>query len=185
MTNEFIIDFIRDSDNTIKEFDLIKRIKSDKPNFFISLSENPSLFKQHFYLFHQLYLLKEEMIGSGHSLVISSIAIGIESENSCSNMALVEPEGLKDFYLDLDNLDLSDKEVTLMINAFWEKYCAIDKKADAINILGLQYNKKLDILSIKSAYNKLAHTHHPDKGGSEEVFLEIKKAYEVLKVLHS
>lgn len=33
---------------------------------------------------------------------------------------------------------------------------------------------------IKKAYRKLARTHHPDAGGSEEKFKEINEAYEVL-----
>lgn len=33
---------------------------------------------------------------------------------------------------------------------------------------------------IKTAYRKLAHTHHPDKGGCEEKFKEINEAYATL-----
>ena len=33
---------------------------------------------------------------------------------------------------------------------------------------------------IKDSYRRLAQKHHPDKGGKEEVFLEIKVAYETL-----
>ncbi len=33
---------------------------------------------------------------------------------------------------------------------------------------------------IKDSYRRLAHKHHPDKGGDEEVFKEIKVAYETL-----
>lgn len=33
---------------------------------------------------------------------------------------------------------------------------------------------------IKNAYRKLARTHHPDKGGSNELFQKIQEAYEVL-----
>lgn len=33
---------------------------------------------------------------------------------------------------------------------------------------------------IKSAFRKLAHIHHPDKGGREEDFKAINEAYQVL-----
>jgi curved DNA-binding protein CbpA len=33
---------------------------------------------------------------------------------------------------------------------------------------------------IKKAYKKLSKKHHPDKGGDEEVFKQIKEAYEIL-----
>lgn len=44
--------------------------------------------------------------------------------------------------------------------------------------LGLQPNASEK--DIKKAYRKLAHEHHPDKGGSQEKFVEITEAYEVL-----
>lgn len=34
---------------------------------------------------------------------------------------------------------------------------------------------------IKKAYLRLAHIHHPDKGGSEEKFKEITNAYNQIK----
>jgi curved DNA-binding protein CbpA len=33
---------------------------------------------------------------------------------------------------------------------------------------------------IKAAYRKLAHQHHPDKGGNEDKFKEINEAYQIL-----
>ena len=44
--------------------------------------------------------------------------------------------------------------------------------------LGLQRGAGAD--EIKKAYRKMALTHHPDKGGNAEKFLEIQKAYEIL-----
>eukprot|EP00466_Bigelowiella_natans_P005245 jgi/Bigna1/47631/estExt_Genewise1.C_160109 len=45
-------------------------------------------------------------------------------------------------------------------------------------ILGV--DKKADGRTIKKAYFKLARVHHPDKGGDEEKFKEIQKAYDTL-----
>jgi curved DNA-binding protein CbpA len=44
--------------------------------------------------------------------------------------------------------------------------------------LGLQFDATPE--AIKSAYRRLAGTHHPDRGGSPEVFHRIQAAYEVL-----
>src|SRR5688572_20331583 len=44
----------------------------------------------------------------------------------------------------------------------------------------LSVNKTAPPKEIKKAYRKLALQHHPDKGGKEDDFKEISKAYEVL-----
>lgn len=49
---------------------------------------------------------------------------------------------------------------------------------DYYKILGVQKNASQD--DIKRAYYKLAHQHHPDKGGSENRFKEVNEAYQVL-----
>jgi molecular chaperone DnaJ len=46
------------------------------------------------------------------------------------------------------------------------------------DILGVKPNASEK--EIKKAYHKLAHQHHPDKGGDQEKFKEISEAYEVL-----
>lgn len=49
---------------------------------------------------------------------------------------------------------------------------------DYHSILGLARGATED--EIKKAYRKLANIHHPDKGGDEEKFKEVKEAYEKL-----
>ena len=50
-------------------------------------------------------------------------------------------------------------------------------KYDPAQILGLDKNVKHDINDIKKAYRNLALKYHPDKGGSEEIFKILTKAY--------
>lgn len=45
-------------------------------------------------------------------------------------------------------------------------------------VLGV--SKDADIKEIKKAYRQLSKEHHPDKGGDEELFKKISKAYAVL-----
>lgn len=49
---------------------------------------------------------------------------------------------------------------------------------DPYQILGISRNSSED--DIKRAYKRLAREHHPDKGGSNEKFQEINRAYETL-----
>ena len=49
---------------------------------------------------------------------------------------------------------------------------------DYYQILGVSRSASSD--EIKQAYRKLAHKHHPDKGGDEKKFKEINEAYQIL-----
>jgi DnaJ-class molecular chaperone len=49
---------------------------------------------------------------------------------------------------------------------------------DYYHILNIEKTATQD--EIKKAFRKLAHKHHPDKGGDEEKFKEINKAYQIL-----
>lgn len=49
---------------------------------------------------------------------------------------------------------------------------------DYYNVLGV--DKKATQDDIKKAFRKLAHQHHPDKGGSADKFKEITEAYSIL-----
>lgn len=53
---------------------------------------------------------------------------------------------------------------------------------DNYNILGLTPNCTLD--DIKKSYHRLAHKHHPDKGGDVREFIKVKDAYEFLVKNH-
>jgi len=49
---------------------------------------------------------------------------------------------------------------------------------DYYNILGVKKNASQD--EIRKAFHKLAHKHHPDKGGDEKKFKEVNEAYQIL-----
>lgn len=51
--------------------------------------------------------------------------------------------------------------------------------ADHYATLGVE--RTCDAAAVKSAYRKLAMTHHPDKGGDAEAFRRIVEAFEVLR----
>jgi len=49
---------------------------------------------------------------------------------------------------------------------------------DYYQILGIK--KEASAEEIRRAYHRLAHQHHPDKGGDSQKFKEINEAYQVL-----
>lgn len=181
MQTQFLIDFIQTAGGAASEYQLMQFVEKKHPQFFRHLGPAPSLFKKHFYLFHELFRLKERMVGGEQSLMISSVGINIYPNSGPTARNLAEPDGLQEFYLNRDNLYLSDEEVSNMLANFWQKYYAIDKKAQAILSMGLENIGNLDLSMIKNRFNQLAHKYHPDKGGNEKYFYELKQAYDVLK----
>lgn len=58
---------------------------------------------------------------------------------------------------------------------------AIMTRANALRELGLSANKKYSEKEIKNAYRRRSLETHPDKGGSDEQFVRVAEAYEVLQ----
>lgn len=54
-------------------------------------------------------------------------------------------------------------------------------RGDALGELGLQPGKRYSEKEIKNAYRKRSLETHPDKGGSNEQFVRVAEAYEVLQ----
>jgi len=52
----------------------------------------------------------------------------------------------------------------------------VDRPVDPHKILGVAANSTLD--EIKAAFRKKALEHHPDRGGSAETFIALKRAYD-------
>ena len=182
MKQDFILDFIKDNAGCTKEHELLNFIEENNPEFFASLGQYPSLFKQHFFLFNHLYSLNQQLIFKEQYLIISALEIRLCDLNNAGT-EIGRTDALREFYLDEDNLKLSDEEVTQMMQQFWQKYMALDKKAEAIKTLSLENEKELSKEILKKKFNQLAKEHHPDKGGNEENFVKIKKAYDELKLL--
>ncbi|MFT6733794.1 MAG: hypothetical protein ACJAS9_001988 [Polaribacter sp.] len=200
---QILLDYLESKPSYIKEFDLMTDLSEDlgvEHGFFSDLGKSPSLFKKHFFLFHHLYLLSEVLLPSGRLLEISALSIKLivseqssvhpekktkkkQLSESCAVTDSVSIE-LKTFYLEKNNLYLPDKEVQELLELFWKKYLSLDKKTDAIKCLGLQDLNNLSRSQIKRRYNQLAIQFHPDKGGDNIKFMQIKEAYEQLKALY-
>ncbi len=162
-----------------KEFELMSYLQNHHAEFYLPLGDSPSLFKKHFWLFHHLYLLNKKLNESGEKLFISALDIRLSKIDN-STMSLSDVDPLQGFYLDDKNLLLTDEEIAQMQQKFWQKYLALDQKADAIKTLELTNESNLSLDKVKTQFKKLAKKHHPDKGGDAKKFNQIKQAFDSL-----
>jgi len=182
MDYQVIIDFLNEHDGVTQEYPLLRHLQTQHPRFFVQLGNKAGLYQKHFWLFHHLHRLNEQLLERNLRLIISPLEIRLCSVSEASR-AVGETDLLKAFYLNEANLYLSETQISKMLRDFWEKYLALDQKAEAIRLLQLDADSPLDEQRLKSQYKKMAQQHHPDKGGDEEQFDQVRKAYQKLKTL--
>ncbi|MEK7207834.1 MAG: DNA-J related domain-containing protein [Pseudomonadota bacterium] len=178
-----IRDLIEASPSGLSEYDLMQGLQQQDPEFaFEDDSSSLALFRQHFLVMNALYRLQAELFEEERYLAISPLAIRLEPRQDPGPSALPTDSAdapLREYYLDWDNLSqTTHEEVDSMLNRFWERYLAIDKRVAALQTLELPADASWE--AVKQAYRRLAARHHPDKGGESARFRDIRGAYEVL-----
>jgi len=176
----------------LSEYDLIERL-CEEGDFFRLVDKVADggddrgneviLFQKHFLVMNALYQLQtcllEEKAGY---LSISPLMIKIEPSIDCGDDTLPSsgPDAqLRAYYLDWEKYEQTTRaDVNALLDAFWQRYFASEKRVDALTTLGL--SEEVDWDSIQLAYRRLIARHHPDKGGDQSLFVEIKRAHEVL-----
>lgn len=154
-----------------------------RDEYFPFLGESPwrphVLFCAHFLLFHGLYQLRDRawLAGQAH---IEISAMNIRWLPYCSQSdALVRPDSLRNYYLDLSNLEnTSERDVDELLASFWSRFQSLEARAEALQKLGLE--DPVDAATIKKTYRQLAMRHHPDRGGDTERLQAINGAVAVL-----
>jgi len=172
----------------LSEFELIQKLEAEgQPGFETDcLKGNLSLFQTHFFLFHSLYLLREQLREQlildqeqQYQLEISPLCIQLIPLNEKNGSSLGEHDPLRDYYLDLNNLkEVNETEVNQLFTKFWERFISNDERRDALKELELQ--DPVDWPTIKKQHRRLAMQHHPDRGGDEERLQTINAAMELL-----
>ena len=168
----------------LSEYELIKKLEAEGQSGFEEdcLTNNLSLFQTHFFLFHSLYQLGELLAldqGQGYRLEIHTLRIQLIPLKDKNNAALAEHDPLRDYYLDLNNLnDVNEDEVSQLLTQFWKRFITNDERRDALEELELQ--DPVDWPTIKKQHRRLAMLHHPDRGGDEERLQAINTAMDAL-----
>lgn len=179
-----ILHILRTQQGSLSEYELIRQIESDGVLLNVDADNYQlALFKKHFMIMNALYALQVELLTEGVYLTISALHIAITpggGETTGSNLQDHADVNLREYYLDWNNYDATgEDEVQRLLAGFWQKYAAVDKRQVALGVLGIEGEVEWE--QIRNGYRRMAMQHHPDKGGDEKKFIEIREAYEILR----
>ncbi len=178
----WLLEVLREYPDGAGEYELLKRLRAEEvEGYGVALfSDSLSLFRGHFRLFHALYQLREELVAEERAMLeISPLCIRLGPWNPRESHAIDQHDPMRDYYLDIANLETSREAVEAMLGAFWSGFHARQRRLAALDVLGLQ--DPVDEQEIRATYRRLAMKHHPDRGGDGSRFKEIKTAMELLR----
>ena len=179
-----ILDLIHHHPDGISEHEIFKHLGDHAGFGNIGHSGQLPLFQKHFMIMNGLYQLQRNL-WSDEQLVldISPLKIFIthsSADGNTSHPAISESANLRDYYLDWSNLEKTTEEDVIELHQnFWDRFNYQEGRESALVTLNLDENASTEI--IRSRYKKLAAEYHPDRGGCSERFIEIRKAYELMK----
>ena len=174
-----LVGIIENHHDGLSEYNLLELL-SEKEDTEVLYRDNLDLFKTHFLLFHTLYRLQQKLYTNKTGcLEVDALKIVINPYQETGQDALSIAEPLRDYYLDINNLETTTEEdVEALLSSFWEKYLANDHRQEALDALGLK--DPVDHETIRKQYKQLAMEHHPDRGGDKERLQAINAAMNLL-----
>ncbi|PKG82389.1 hypothetical protein CXF85_12930 [Colwellia sp. 75C3] len=185
MTNPLIISilgYLREKNSSCSLIDLVNLCEQDFLSLILKdIDPQIVIFQKNFFVMNALYQIQQDIQKEGFLLTIFPLEICIIPNHLGAKEALTTRDtNLASYYLDWSNLsNISVEEVETLFASFWHRYRAVDKVDDALTTLGI--DKDIGWFEIRKAYQKKIITNHPDKGGCADVFIEIRKAYEILR----
>jgi len=168
--------------DVLGEFEILKILQEDE-RLAVLLStragDSLALYRAHFFLFHALYQLADELAQSQQALLdITPLAIRY-CDYTAGQQHLVQPDAVREYYLDWQNYDAADEQmVDELLASFWVGLHRLDNREDALTVLGL--SDPVDDETIRKAYQRLAMQQHPDRGGDGENIQAINAAVKLL-----
>lgn len=179
---ETLLGALRDAPGGLSEHELFKILAGGgDERFEACVFQQPlALYRAHFLLFHHLYRLQQHLCREGlGQLRISPLCIRLREDVLPAGTALDEPDPLRAYYLDLDNLtDTTGDDVDRMLGRFWAGLTSDQRRQEALAVLGL--NDPVEDQQIKRTYRRLAMAHHPDRGGDTARLQALNAAMAVL-----
>lgn len=196
------------SHEPISEFELIKKLQNEPYSLLDkdALQTPLLVFHTHFLIFNRLYKLKETLEQTEcKTLSIHTLEIffkdaptfsGTHSQNNHPGEPVTGDDKLAEYYGNWENLKSVDhKQVDELLEQFWTRFKAYTSLnatstfADRIEwaqaIFGINDRKAnssaFDKKWLKARYKREANSCHPDKGGDQERFKDLTKAYNILR----
>jgi DnaJ-domain-containing protein 1 len=167
----------------LTEFQLLRRLQAEDPEGFPKdlFADSQALFRAHFLLFHALYRMRDNLVREHRAILeIDVLGIALRSYAKSGDTQLERADALRDYYLDLGNLRNTDADdLERMLGRFWVRYYANGRRAEALQVLGLE--DPVDAATVIRRYRQLAMRHHPDRGGDSGCFRAIREAMEILR----
>ncbi len=185
---ELVLGILEDHPSGLAEFQMIKALRAGGRTELAELDSKLGLFRAHFLLFHVLYGLRERLWAErrGH-LEISALCTRLlpygRAPEEARRAAVVRSDPLRDYYMDLSNLDsTTEDDVRALLDGFWRRMAAgagdPDHRREALEVLGL--SDPVDYDTVRRRYRRLTMLHHPDRGGDTERLQRINAAMAVL-----
>lgn len=172
------------------------------------LSSELLLFRKNFILMNALYEIQRDLQGSGYGLYITPLKIRLyklhksatgdmedTADSGLSALAINEAArsdlALSEYYLNWEHYaDTDQTAVEQLLQGFWQRYQHYhaeaenqDKRSCALAVLGLKCSASWD--DIQYAYRQKVACCHPDRGGQHQHFIEVREAYQFLKLSFS
>ncbi|WP_081310658.1 DNA-J related domain-containing protein [Pseudoalteromonas luteoviolacea] len=178
----------------LKVHELAEQLKVQKALPELDKDSHKDLFKINFLIMNGLYQLQNELFDSHHLVHISALDIYIErmqpdqdTINADNQNLPSHTDPLKSYYLDWNNYDTSKEEIEALLNGFWQRYLSCDKGAGCMQsrealIKKWQLPSAYDLPTLQKKWRRLALSCHPDRGGNNLEFNQIKLEYEQLKM---
>lgn len=171
---------VESSPDGLSEHALIKMLRDD-PDCILpggSLSDPVTLYRVHFLVFHALYHLRDRYRESREANLFIGPLLICREPYETGEAGLATNDGLRRFYLDLDNLEASREEIEDLLARANQFLVSDSERAEALRTLELDECASRD--DIRRRFRELAMRHHPDRGGDSESFKRICAAMELL-----
>lgn len=183
-----ILTILKKQPNGIGEFDILTALKKRLPEFSqLSDDSNLQLFRQHFLIMNALYQLQtslwqeENLILDITSTRITLLTSSQATPSGSSMLSDSVDAKLAAYYLNWDEYEKTDTDqVSSLLNSFYKGISLTGDRGEALSTLQFESDDNPSKLDIKQQYRKLAQQYHPDRGGDQDTFINLREAYEYL-----